>query len=186
MTLIDVETLKQNLRLENIENDYSDEDLELLLNNLVLELTGYVDIPITPVNHKEIQRNFNGTLYETDHYPVSEISDLKIGSTTLTSDDYVLDDSKGILYFNSQLRGLLVIEYVACLPDDVINSKVNPLLFDMLKYRLTSDFSNDGAVSSIKEMDTTINYDTSSSLGNLIQSRINNLRACYSIRIKVI
>ena len=81
---------------------------------------------------------------------------------------------------------MLVIEYVACLSDDVINSKVNPLLFDMLKYRLTTNFSNDGAISSIKEMDTSVNYDTSTSLGNLIQSRINNLKSCYSIRIKVI
>ena len=38
MTLIDVETLKQNLTLEKIEHDYSDEDLELLLNNLIAEL----------------------------------------------------------------------------------------------------------------------------------------------------
>ena len=121
-----------------------------------------------------------------DYYPVSEISNLKIGSKTLTSDDYVLDEEKGILYLHSQLSGMLVIEYVACLSDDVINSKVNPLLFDMLKYRLTTNFSNDGAISSIKEMDTSVNYDTSTSLGNLIQSRINNLKSCYSIRIKVI
>ena len=187
MTLIDVETLKQNLTLENIEyDDYSDEDLELLLNNLIAELTGYGNIPIQPMNHKEIRRNFDGKLYEMDYYPVSEISNLKIGSKTLTSDDYVLDEEKGILYLHSQLSGMLVIEYVACLSDDVINSKVNPLLFDMLKYRLTTNFSNDGAISSIKEMDTSVNYDTSTSLGNLIQSRINNLKSCYSIRIKVI
>lgn len=187
MTLIDIETLKTNLLLEKIEYDYSDEELELLLNNITAELKGYLgNIPIEPVTHKEIINNFKGSLYEVDYYPVSEVTSFNVGSVELTSDDYVLDEERGILYLHSHMSGLLVIEYVACLSDDVITNKVNPLLFDMVKYRLTSNFSGDGVISSIKEMDTSVSYDTSTSLGNLIQSRINDLRSCYSIRIKVI
>ena len=187
MSLIDIETLKTNLLLEKIEYDYSDEELELLLNNITAELKGYLgNIPVEPVTHKEIINNFKGSLYEVDYYPVSEVTSFNVGSVELTSDDYVLDEERGILYLHSHMSGLLVIEYVACLSDDVITNKVNPLIFDMLKYRLTSNFTVEGAISSIKEMDTTVSYDTSTSLGNLIQSRINDLKSCYSIRIKVI
>lgn len=186
MTLIDIETLKEQLTLENVTCDLSDEDLELLLTNLISELTGYINIPINPTNHKEIRRDFHSDIYEVDHYPISEIVSFKIGNKVLTSDDYVLDENKGILYLHSYMSGLLVIEYAACLSDDVINTKINPLLFDMVKYRLNTNFSGDGVMSSVKEGDVSVNYDTSTSLGGLIQSRINDLKNSYSIRIKVI
>ena len=70
--------------------------------------------------------------------------------------------------------------------EDMINNVVNPLIFDIIKYRLTTNFSNDGAVSSMKEGDVSVNYDTNSSLGNLIQGRIKDLKNYYSIRIRMV
>ena len=187
MTLIDVETLKQNLTLENIEYDeYSDEDLELLLTNIVKEIIGYTNAPINAVTHKRIIRDFKGDMLELDYYPVSEISSLQIGSKTLSSTDYILDETLGILYFHSELSGLLSCTYVCQCSGDTIDNVINPLVFDMIKYRLTTNFTTTGVMSSVKEGDVQVNYDTSTSLGNLIQSRINNLKSTYSIRIKVL
>ena len=114
------------------------------------------------------------------------INSLKIGSVTLTSDDYVLDERLGIIYFNNHWKGMLVVEYVTQVEDHVINNMINPLIFDIVKYRLTNNFSNTGVMSSVKEGDVQVNYDTSTDLGNLIQSRINNLKASYSIRIRML
>ena len=186
MTLIDVNSLKQQLNLEGITYDYSDEDLELLLTNIVKEIIGYTNAPINPVTHKRIIRDFQSDMLELDYYPVSEISSLQVGSKTLSSDDYILDDTLGILYFHSVLSGILSCQYSCQLSESAIDNIINPLVFDMVKYRLTTNFSTTGVMSSVKEGDVSVNYDTSSSLGNLIQSRINNLKATYSIRIKVL
>lgn len=186
MALIDLENLKEQLSLEGVPFELSDEQLGLLLTNVINELTGYTNVPITPTNHKTIHRDWIGDMLELDYYPVRNITSLKIGSKTLTDDDYVLDESLGILYFNSHLSGMLVIEYCCLVSDDVINNFVNPLLFDIIKYRLTTNFSSDGVMSSMKEGDVSVNFDTSSSLGNLIQGRINDLKNHYSIRIKVL
>ena len=186
MALIDVETLKQQLSLEGISYDLDDSQLELLLNNIKNEITGYTNVPIDPTNHKTIVRNFDDDMLELDYYPVNNITSLKIGSLELTSDDYVLDESLGILYLHSRMSGMLVVEYCCKISEDMINNVVNPLIFDIIKYRLTTNFNGNGVMSSVKEGDVQVNYDVNSSLGNLIQSRIKDLKNCYSIRIKVL
>lgn len=187
MTLIDITSLKQQLTLEGINHeDYSDDDLELLLTNIVKEIIGYTNAPINPITHKRIIKDFKSDMLELDYYPIKEISSLQIGSKNLSSSDYVLDDTLGILYFNSELSGLLSCQYTCQLYDAVIENIINPLLFDMVKYRLTTNFSTNGVMSSVKEGDVSVNYDTSTSLGNLIQSRLNNLKATYQIRIRVL
>lgn len=187
MTLLDIKTLKEQLNLENISYEgFEDSQLELLLTNIINELIGYTNAPINPTTHKRIIRDFKSDMLELDYYPVKEISNITVGSKTLSNDEYVLDETLGILYFNSKLSGLLTCEYVCEVSSDTIDNLINPLVFDMIKYRLTTNFSTNGVMSSVKEGDVSVNYDTSSSLGNLIQSRINNLKMTYSIRIKVL
>ncbi len=186
MALITVEELKKQLTLQNVTFDLSDEDLGLLLTNVTNELIGNTNVPITPTNHKSIIRDFKGDLLELDYYPIRSITSLKIGSKTLTNDDYILDDALGIVYFKSNLSGMLVVEYCCQISDDDISNIVNPLLFDIIQYRLSTNFTTDGVVSSVKEGDVSVNYDTNSSLGSLIQGRIKDLKSRYSIRIKVL
>ena len=186
MSLIDITTLKQQLSIEGITTELSDEDLQLLLNNLIKELMGYSNIPINPVTRKTIIREFSSDILELDYYPVTSITSLKIANTNLSTDDYVLDEALGILYFNLPLTGMLVVEYVNQISEDVIDTAINPLLFDMVKYRLTNDFESTGVMSSVKEGDVQVNYDTSTSLGSLINNRINNLKSIYSIKIRML
>lgn len=186
MALISLNSLKKQLSIEGITPELSDEDLQLLLNNIVKEVIGYTNAPINPITKKTIIREFSSDMLELDYYPVKSITSCKVGSATLTSDDYVLDESLGILYFNTILSGMLVIDYVTQVSDDVIDNSINPLLVDMVKYRLTNQFSSTGVMSSVKEGDVQVNYDTSTSLGNLIYSRMNNLKSTYSIRIRML
>lgn len=186
MSLITVSSLKEQLDLEGVDYEYTDEQLQLLLDNMISELIGQTTAPINPVNHKTIIRRFSSEILELDYYPVKCISSIQVGSTILSGEDYVLDQDLGIIYFNSRFEGMLVVEYVCQLSDDEINNSINPLIFDMFKYRLTNNFTDNGAMTSVKEGDVQVNYDTSTSLGNLIYSRINNLKSKYSIRIKVL
>lgn len=181
-----IEQFKAILTLEGISTELSDEDIKLLLESKITELIGYTNIEINPTNHKDIHRNFESNLYEVDFYPVQQICNFKIGSKTLTNDDYVLDEERGILYLRSVMSGMLVIEYVSGLSEKDITGKILPLIFDMGKYMLSTNFQNTGSISSIKEENVSVNYDTSTSLGNLILSRINNLKSSYSCKIKVL
>ena len=187
MTLITVEDLKTQLTLEGVSyDDFDDSQLELLLNNIKNEIAGYTNAPITPTDHKMIIRGFDDDMVELDYYPVTCISNCKVGSTTLQEKDYFLDETLGILYFNAALTGLLIVEYTCCVSDKVLTEVVNPLMFDMIKYRLGTGFSPNGVLSSVKEGDVSVNYDTGSSLGALILGRINDLKHTYSIRVKVL
>ena len=186
MTLINVPSLKELLDLEEIPYDLADSQLELLLTNTIKDLTGKTNIPIQPIHHKTIEKKFDGDIIELDHYPVRQISSLKIGSKNLTDDDFVLDQDLGIIYFHQTFSGMLVVEYCSMASDDVIDNKVNPLVFDIIKYRLSGNFTDNGVMTSVKEGDVQVNYDTSSTLGNLIRDRIEDLKTSYSIRIKVL
>ena len=187
MSLINIDSLKTDLELKGITHELTDEQLTLLLQNKTDELAGLTNLPILPTSHKEIRQDFEDERYEVDSYPVSSITSLTIGPYTLNeTEHYTLDESLGIIYFNRLWNGMLVVEYVSCISDDVITQKVNPLLSDMIGYTLLNGFSPVGSVTSMKEGDVSVNYDTSTSLGNLIQSRINDLKNIYSVRIKVL
>ena len=187
MSLITIDSLKTDLELKGITHELTDEQLTLLLQNKTDELAGLTNLPILPTSHKEIRQDFEDERYEVDSYPVSSITSLTIGPYTLNeTEHYTLDESLGIIYFNRLWNGMLVVEYVSCISDDVITQKVNPLLSDMIGYTLLNGFSPVGSVTSMKEGDVSVNYDTSTSLGNLIQSRINDLKNIYSVRIKVL
>jgi hypothetical protein len=187
MSLITIDSLKTDLELKGITHELTDEQLTLLLQNKTDELAGLTNLPILPTSHKEIRQAFEDERYEVDSYPVSSITSLTIGPYTLNeTEHYTLDESLGIIYFNRLWNGMLVVEYVSCISDDVITQKVNPLLSDMIGYTLLNGFSPVGSVTSMKEGDVSVNYDTSTSLGNLIQSRINDLKNIYSVRIKVL
>ena len=186
--LIDLEDLKKQLDLFGVDyTGYTDEDLDLLLSNTIKELMGYTNLPLQPVSHKTLIKDYYGDFLELDYYPIGEITEFKIGSKTLSGDDYVLDDTLGILYLNTKLNGLLLIKYTCVLPDDAINNLVNPLIVDMIRYGVTTGYSKDGVSTKYKEGDVEVNFDTSTSLGNLIQSRITDLKnKYYNVRIRVV
>lgn len=181
-----VTEFKTLLELEQIPYTYTDEELQLLLNNKLSELTTYTGVNITPTTRKEIRRDYTGDMYEVDYYPICNISNFKIGSRTLTSDDYVLDENLGVVYLEYNMSGMLLIEYTSGFTPEMFASQIKPLLFDMAKYQISTGTSELGVLSSVKEGDVQVNYDTGSSLGGLIQSRVQALRSSYQCRVRVI
>lgn len=179
MSLITPTDLKTTLKLQGVDESLLNDDtvLQKWIDLKVAEITALTSIPVNPVTRKQILRRFHSDLFETEFYPVTSVNSFKIGNKELTSDDYVLDEASGIFYLNHSHNGLLVIEYVHEASQEFITSKINPLIVDMLLYHFQyGDNENTGNISSIHEMDTTISYDTSNSLGNRIYARIESLK----------
>lgn len=187
MTIITPTKLKTILELQGVsDSDLEDlNKLQDLIDLKINEVTALTGLPVNPVTRKQIIRNFNGNLFESDWYPIREVTSFKIDGVELTDDDYVLDESAGILYLNRNHNGLLVIEYAHQLSDEDITSKINPLISDMVLYGFTSADVNKGEISSIHEADQSVSYDTSNSLGNRIFTRLNSLKSSYgSARVR--
>ena len=188
MSLITPEELKNILKLQGIpESDLEDlTQLQSLIDLKVNEITALTGIPVNPVNKKQIIKKFTGDIFESDWYPIPNVTSFKIDGVELTeNEDYVLDETTGIFYLNNFHTGMLVIEYTNGLLEEDISSKINPLISDMILYGFTSLDSNAGEISSIHEADQSISYDTSNSLGNRIYARIDDLKSTYNHSAKV-
>lgn len=187
LDLITPTDLKNKLKLQGVDESLLSDDsvLQDWIDLKVDEIIDWTGLAIKPVTRKEILRRFKGDLFETNIYPVTSVNSFKINNVELTSDDYVLDENAGIFYLNHSHTGMLVIEYVHCVSQEFVTSKIDPLIVDMLLYTFndTTGENSKGNISSIHEMDTTINYDTSNSLGNRIYARLESLKnygACSS------
>ena len=155
----------------------TDNDLkETLKKRLELEL----GLPLTPKPCKKVEPYFDDDLIMVENYPIQNITTFKIGCTSLGEEDYILDDSKGIIYLTNHHTGLLHLEYCYGLNED----EYNPLLDLMVEYETDTGWNKNA--SSIKENNVTVNYDTSLGKGALIQSMITDLKNKYSCVVEMI
>ena len=188
MTIITPTELKTFLELQGVASSEL-EDLTRLQSLIDLkkeEIVSLTGLPVDPITRKQIVKRFRSDVFETDWYPICKVDSFKIDNVELTADeDYVLDENAGIFYLTRIRQGLLIIEYYHKLPDDVITNKVNPLISDMVFYHISNDNHDMGEISSIHEMDTTIQYDTKNNLGSRIYNRIDSLKQSYGYSARV-
>ena len=183
MSKISVEELRLLFKFNNITTELSDKDLEDLIDLKIKELSALTNLPLENVDKVQINSNFKGNLIELDYYPVSEITNIIINDTCLNSQDYQEDKDNGIIYLNKSYTGFLRVTYKYTVSHET-NKLVNQLIGDMIIYHLNPENTGDGVVSSIKEMDTSVNYDTSTSQGKLILSRIDELKSSNTCRVR--
>lgn len=184
--MVSLKELKTNLKLNGIETDsITDDDLQSLITLKTNELISLTGIPINPVSRKYVNPNFKGNLLELDYYPINSIHALRINKEHLKEHkDYIMDEDAGIIYLHKSYAGLLVVEYIQQVTFESQN-QINPLIMDMILYSLKNKDNDKGAISSVRESEQSINYDTSTSLGNRIYTRIDSLKATYnSSRVK--
>lgn len=147
-----------------------------LKKRLELEL----GLPLTPKLIKKIEPDFDDDLIIVEHFPVGQISILKINNKPLSVDDYLLNESEGIIYLTQHQKGLLYLEYFYCLP----KSEYEPLLDLMIDYELDTTLTKDAT--SITEKNVSVSYDTNQGKGARIQSMINDLKNKYSVYVEMI
>ena len=151
-----------------------------LKENLTKRLELELGLPLTPKHAKKIEQNFNDNQIIVENFPIQMICTLRIGNENLTSEDYILNESEGIIYLNKTHKGLLYLDYIYCLK----KSEYEPLLNLMIEYERDNSLTKDA--SSISEKNVTISYDTSQSKGVRIQSMIQDLRNKYSCVVDMI
>lgn len=154
----------------------TDDLRETLKKRLELEL----GLPLTPKLMKQVDRDFDDSTIIVENFPVQKIKSLKIGKNTLTTDDYILVESEGIIYLNDNHNGLLYLEYCYGLDE----SEYGPLLDLMVDYETDTSWTKDA--SSITEKSVSVSYDTSQGKGARIQSMIQDLRNKYSCVVDMI
>ena len=166
-----------NLVFEETDSECPDQDLkETLKKRLELEL----GLPLTPKLVEKIERDFNNDLILIENFPVQSIETFKIGNETINSDDYILNDSEGVIYLNKSYSGILYLEYYYGLDE----SEYGALLDLMAEYEMDTGW--DKNASSISEKNVTVSYDTSLGKGAIIQSMIQDLKNKYSVYVEMI
>ncbi len=180
--------LKQILKLKGVKDTgFSPEELKLLIEYKTVELQGLINANIEEKQESQTVYKFRDDRISLAAYPVQGIESITLDNKELSDDDWVLDHSLGLVYFTRKLYGLLTVNYISCLDDDVIKTAIVPLLTDMILYDILNKKNNPntGIVSNVKEGDVSVSYDTSTTLGNRIWSRIEELRARYSRTARV-
>lgn len=160
------------------ENSIENEDLlkEKLLKRLEVE----VGLPLIPKSAKELERNFQGSEILLSHYPLKEIKELKIDGETMDLDDVIILEDEGTVHLPREYSGDLYVEYTYGLPEN----EFIPIVDLMMEYELDDDWKKD--VSSVKEINVSVSYDTSLSKGATIQNLINDLRNRYNCLVRMI
>ena len=179
--------LKTILKLKGVNIPYNDEELETLINYKISELSGLLGFNITETDESETVYHFKDDRIILTRYPVQSIESVTLNNEELFDCKYMLDNRIGIVYFKKRLHGLLVVNYVTGLSQEDIVNVIEPLLVDMITYDLKNRNNSlgDGVVSSIREGDVSVNYDTNSSLGNRIYTRIEDLKQRYTKTARV-
>lgn len=179
--MFDINEFRTLLKFEGISlDDYTDSELNVLINSKIRELQGLLGIDVTPVHRIQSNHKFRGDTLRLDFYPVYDLAEINLNGCPVRHDFHVNYDL-GIIYFDNILRGDVEVKYLTGLSDDVLNNSIIPLVREMVIYSLTYNNAGVGdAVSSIKEGDVSINYDTNNGRGSRINSRITDLKNRYN------
>ena len=149
-------------------------------------MNGLIELDVNPVHRRQYESHFHYDTLRLNYYPVRKIASVKINGQPLHPERYHADYELGLIYFHEHISGDVEIKYLSGVNDDVFQSRIAPLIRDMVAYTLTYNQLQLGdGVSSIKEGDVSVNYDTSNNRGNRINKRVEELRNHYSsARIK--
>lgn len=188
--MISVEKIRTLLKFDGVKVEFTDEELELLIESKIDELEGLVGIGIRPHDRQKTVGKFKGKILELNFYPVIQISEVIVNGFKLSNYDYYVNNELGILYFNHMIRGHVIVYYTSGLSERDFSYLIIPLIKDMVAYALTYNeglkfdkgISGEGTITSLKEGDVSIGfgYDTNLSLGGRVYNRIGELRDRYN------
>ncbi len=185
--LIEVPKLRTLLKFEGINLDaFTDDELTVLIESKVNELSGLLGLDVNPVHRKQHITRFKGDIIRLDFYPVYDFNNIMVDGECLSPNKYRVDYSLGLIYLEEFITGDIDVKYISGLDDDFLNNTIGPLIKDMITYTVTyNQWGMGGPVSSIKEGDVSVNYDTSNGLGTRINNTIADIKSRYaSARIR--
>lgn len=161
--------------------DESNINEDVLKDKLLKRLEVEVGLPLIPKSAKELERNFQGSEIILSYFPIRSVELLKIDGNALDLEEIIIIEDEGIIHLPNEYSGnLLYIEYTYGLPE----TEFNPIIDLMMEHELDTDWKKD--VSSVKEINVSVSYDTSLSKGATIQNMIADLRSRYNCLVRMI
>lgn len=193
--MIDTAKVRTLLKFEGITTEFTDEELQILIESKLDELEGLIGANIRPRDRTKTINNFKGKVLELNFYPITQIVDIIVDCHHLNKCDYHVNKDLGIIYFNCPIQGHVTVQYSTGLDDRDFSFLIIPLIKDMVAYTLTYEdglkydngISGEGRISSLKEGDVSIgfSYDSSLTLGARIYNRIDELKSKYMYSARV-
>lgn len=182
ITLIDIAKLRTLLKFEGITlEDVTDDELKVLVDSKLSELEGLTGLNIKPSHRLETKTKFKGDILRLDFYPVLDFNSIRVNGHCLPPTKYHLNSRLGLVYFHRIIHGNVTVKYLSGADDEFIESVVAPLIKDMVAYTVTYNrLGLGGPVSSIKEGDVSVNYDTNNSYGKRISNAIADVKLKYN------
>lgn len=180
--IVPLDELKMLLKIKDVEYDDGDDYLGALLKYKIGELAGLIGVDLLPVDREYFIHKFKSNKIFLNFYPVYSIDEITIGKKDLDDEYYNLNKMIGVIYLDKIYTGSVNVNYTTRLSDKELVYTIKPLLMDMVMYAILNKGKgiNEGVMSSIHEGDVSVSYDTGSSLGNRIYTRINDLKLKYS------
>ena len=194
--MISAEKIRTLLKFEGVTVDFTDEELQVLIDSKLDELEGLIGADIRPHDRQKTVGKFKGKILELNFYPIIQIADIVLNGYPLCNYEYNVNYDLGIIYFNHRIRGHITVYYTTGIPERDFSHILNPLIKDMVSYTLNYNeglkydrgISGEGTIASLKEGDVSIGfaYDSSLTLGARINDRIDDLKSkyCYSTRVR--
>ena len=179
---VDVERIKQYIKLNGRETSLTDTELDLLSSFKINDLERRLGVHIQAHNNVEFINRFEYTdTLVLEEYPILNIEHLIIDGAELNNDEYTVSYENGIIYLNNPYHGNVKVEYTSGFSQELYNVFIESLIGDLISYDPSID-----TVSSMSEGDSSINYDTGSLLGSRINRKIDDLRNTFCVKARLI
>ena len=179
--MINAAKIKTLLKFEGINlEDFTDEELDILMDSKVNEIESLTGLAIKPKHRRQVESHFQGDMIRLEFYPVMDFNRLLINDTCICPKHYNINMDLGIIYLDEIYKGSVIVEYISGQKDEFIDNIITPLVKDMVAYAVTyNKFNMGGPVSSIKEGDVSVNYDTNNGYGSRITNQIADMKSKY-------
>lgn len=181
LTMINAAKIKTLLKFEGINlEDFTDEELDILMDSKVSEIESLTGLAIKPKHRRQVESHFHGDMIRLEFYPVMDFNRLLIDDTCVCPKHYNINMDLGIIYLDQIYKGSVIVEYISGQKDEFIDNIITPLVKDMVAYAVTyNKLGMGGPVSSIKEGDVSVNYDTNNGYGSRITNQITDMKSKY-------
>ena len=193
--LVSAEKVRTLLKFDGVTVDFTDDELQVLIDSKIDELEGLIGADIRPHDRQKTIGKFKGKVLELNFYPVIRVVDVIVNGFSLPDYAYYVNEELGIIYFHHRIRGHVVVYYTTGIPDRDFTYSIAPLIKDMVAYTLeygkglyfNRGVGGDGRISSLKEGDVTVgfSYDSNLSLGGRINNRIDDLKNKYNYSTRI-
>ena len=197
---ININKFKTFLRFSGISvDDFTDEELESLIDFKIRELEGFIGADIYPHERTKVVSKFHDDRVQLNFYPVVQVAKVFVNDTVVFPSEFNVNHRLGLVYFKKFQNGVVKVQYVSGMNDRDFEYMIIPLVCDMIAYTISFGKMNSSVggfgylASSLKEGDVSISFSNGNISGGSggygysapINSKIDELRKKYQYNARV-